>query len=78
MAKPRRASAVISALPATTAPVPTRATTRPVSQALVAAATVEVMVSSPTAASGWPMSARMAGQATPRMASGRPRLMNDR
>ncbi|MDT4863408.1 hypothetical protein FQZ97_981140 [compost metagenome] len=75
--KPTRASAVIRQLAATTTPVPTRATMRPAKPALSAAQTVMVRVSTPRAARGWPMSARIAGQITPMTASGSPRLTND-
>jgi len=50
----------------------------PAKKLAVAEQIVMVMVMAPTAANGWPMSARMAGQATPRMPSGSPKLMKDR
>ena len=75
---PHKASPVIMQLAATTAPVPTRATMREVRPALMTANTIMVMVRMPTAASGCPIWTRIAGQATPITASGRPRLTKDR
>ena len=76
--KPSKPIAVNKQLPATTAPVPMRWTTDPASRLDAAEHAVMVMVIAPTAAKGWSICSRMAGQATPSMPSGKPMLIRDR
>jgi hypothetical protein len=55
-----------------------RWTTAPAIRLAAAEHAVMVMVIAPTAAKGWSICSRMAGQATPNMPSGKPMLMKDR